>query len=306
MSAFPIEDFERFSFRSGNNQLSGLEFGRRECPDLVLLHGIRDLAWSMAPIVREFMDEFHIIVPDLRGHGDSDNPGAYTMSHFMADLRSLIISKSIQKPLFIGHSLGGQIISQYVALYPQGVGGIVLIDGMGPPRMEGENTREGRLQMAKRNIEMMLQMKYERRQMTDTDDAYRRLLKSNARLDAETARYLADLGTEPHPEGGVQWKWVPDANQVWSSVVHEQSEERWSWIECPVLLLTGDRAMEYWLQRRDELVGEDNLHDREIERRRRIFQNARHVTIADAGHMIHYDQADALNREIRKFLAELV
>tara|TARA_Y100000310_G_scaffold322994_1_gene382789 strand:- start:1248 stop:1799 length:552 start_codon:yes stop_codon:yes gene_type:complete len=181
----------------------------------------------------------------------------------------------------------------------------VLIDGMGPPRMEGEASRQGREQMAKRNIETMLQMDYERRQMTDADDAYQRLRKNNVRLDLETARYLADLGTEPHPDGGVQWKWVPQANQVWSSVVHEQSEERWSWIECPVLLLTGDHAMEYWLQRRDELSGADDLHDREIERRRRIFKNARHVTITDAGHMVHYDQPNVLNREIRKFFAEL-
>ena len=55
----------------------------------------------------------------------------------------------------------------------------------------------------------------------------------------------------------------------------------------PVLLLTEDRATEYWLQRRDELVGEDDLRDGEIERRRSIFKNARHVTIACAEHMIH-------------------
>jgi pimeloyl-ACP methyl ester carboxylesterase len=119
---FPIDDFEQFTFQSGDTQLTGLEFGRRDCPDLILLHGIRDLAWSMAPIVSEFMHEFHIIVPDLRGHGDSDNPGAYTMTHFMAGLRSLIVDRSIENPLFVGHSLGGQIVSQYVALYPEGVG----------------------------------------------------------------------------------------------------------------------------------------------------------------------------------------
>ncbi len=63
--------------------------------------------------------------------------------------------------------------------------------------------------------------------------------------------------------------------------------------------------MEYWLQRRDGLSDMDDLHDREIERRRRIFRNARHVTIAEAGHMVHYDQPDTLNREIRKFFTEL-
>jgi pimeloyl-ACP methyl ester carboxylesterase len=72
------------------------------------------------------------------------------------------------------------------------------------------------------------------------------------------------------------------------------------------LLVTGDSAMEYWLQLRGELEGRDDLHDREIERRRKLFRNARHVTIADAGHMIHYDQPHALNQEIRKFLNGLV
>lgn len=305
VSEFPIGKFEQFTFQSGKDQLTSLEFGAKEAPDLILLHGMRDLAWSMASIIKEFMHEFHIIVPDLRGHGDSDNPDAYTMNHFVADLRSLIMAKSVQEPLFIGHSLGGQIVSQYVALYPEGVGGIVLIDGMGPPRNEGDTSPEERRQMARQNIEMMLQTNYSRKQLTDADDAYQRLLRNNRKLDPQTARYIADLGTEPHPEGGVQWKWVAQANQVWSSVVHEQTEERWRSIECPVLLVTGDRAMEYWLQGRFHLEDQDDLHDREIERRRKLFANARHVTIADAGHMIHYDQPDALNLQIRKFFGEL-
>jgi len=302
VSEFPIKHFEQFTFQSGKDRLSGLEFGAKDNPDLVLVHGIRDLSWSMASIVSEFIDEFHIIVPDLRGHGDSDNPGAYTMIHFVADLRSLILSKSVQNPLFIGHSLGGQIVSQYVALYPEGVGGIVLIDGLGPPRMEGESSKEGRRQMNRQNIEEILQTNYQRRQMADADDAFQRLSRNNRRLDPATARYLADLGTEPHPDGGVQWKWVADAHQVWSSVVNEHSEERWSMIECPVLLITGDRAMEYWQQIRAGLEGQEDLHTREIERRRKLFKNARHVTIADAGHMVHYDQPQLLNREIRDFL----
>jgi pimeloyl-ACP methyl ester carboxylesterase len=306
VSEFPIENFARFSFQSGRDDLAALEFGATDGPDLVIVHGIRDLAWSMASIVREFMGEYHIVAPDLRGHGDSDNPGAYTMTHFVADLRSLIVTKSVRNPLFIGHSLGGQIVSQYVALYPEGVQGIVLIDGMGPPRMEGESTSEGRRQAARQNIEMMLQASFSRRQLADADDAYQRLLRNNTRLDPETARYLADLGTEPHPDGGVQWKWVAQAHEVWSSVVDEHNEERWSSIECPVLLVTGDSAMEYWLQLRGELEGRDDLHDREIERRRKLFSDARHVTIAGAGHMIHYDQPHALNQEIRKFLNGLV
>jgi pimeloyl-ACP methyl ester carboxylesterase len=76
----------------------------------------------------------------------------------------------------------------------------------------------------------------------------------------------------------------------------------YSRIECPVQIITGQKSLDYWLQNRPELAGQQALHDDEIERRRQLFKNAQHRVIKGAGHMIHYDEPDALNDTIRQFL----
>lgn len=305
MDVYPLDRFEQFRFTSTGLNLSGLDFGNADAPDLVMVHGIRDLAWSMAPLVAEFRDRFHVVVPDLRGHGDSDKSDAFTMNHFVADLRSLVLARGIESPVLIGHSLGGQIVTQYTAAYPEGVRALVLIDGLGPPRM-GEGFGTPTIQQAARgSIETLLAMEYTRRVMSGIEEARERLQRGNPKLAPRTAEYLARLGTEPAVEGGVRWKWVPHASQVWNSVDNGMSELRWATVECPVLLITGDRSMEYWSRRNLSADDSHGLLEREAARRTAIFPDARHVMIEGAGHMVHYDEPAGLNREIRAFLEQL-
>lgn len=269
---------------------------------MVLLHGIRDISWSMTSIVETFAGEYHIVVPDLRGHGDSDNPGVYTMSHFIADLRSLILHCELENPVIIAHSLGGHIAGQYAALFPNEVTALVLIDGMGPPRFELSESEQQ--SMDRERITMLLRDESQFKVMRDVDEAYERMLRSNPLLNEDTARILAEKGTQA-VEGGVTWKWDAAAHQVWGTFSSDENEARLKWIRCPVLLITAEHSMAYWGQIREHLRGQQAHHDAEVERRRRIFRNAKHISIAGAGHMIHYDQPEALNTQLREFVGGL-
>jgi pimeloyl-ACP methyl ester carboxylesterase len=293
---------DRFFFNSGQVRLSGLDFGNKNAPDMVLLHGIRDISWSMTSIVETFAGEYHIVVPDLRGHGDSDNPGVYTMSHFIADLRSLILHCELENPVIIAHSLGGHIAGQYAALFPNEVTALVLIDGMGPPRFELSESEQQ--SMDRERITMLLRDESQFKVMRDVDEAYERMLRSNPLLNEDTARILAEKGTQA-VEGGVTWKWDAAAHQVWGTFSSDENEARLKWIRCPVLLITAEHSMAYWGQIREHLRGQQAHHDAEVERRRRIFRNAKHISIAGAGHMIHYDQPEALNTQLREFVGGL-
>ena len=86
------------------------------------------------------------------------------------------------------------------------------------------------------------------------------------------------------------------------SNVPEASEERWSWVTCPALILTAALANEFWTSRR----GVDDQHatpePEEIARRVALFRNGRHEEIEGAGHMVHYDAPDRLVAMIRRFL----
>ena len=117
----------------GGVALRVYEHGHREAPPLVLVHGIQDFALSLGPIAEPFADRYRVIAFDLRGHGDSDKPGAYTFSHYLADLHGLLQQLELERPLLAGHSLGGQIVTHYAGVFPEVPRAVVSIEGLGPP-----------------------------------------------------------------------------------------------------------------------------------------------------------------------------
>ncbi len=295
--------YERVAIAGANCWLSALDFGGADKPPLVIVHGMRDHALSMMSLVEALQEEYRIVVPDLRGHGDSENPGSYAMVQFVADLRAVVMHFDLLRPTLIGHSLGGHITSRYAAIYSEEVRALVLIDGMGPPRPPRALSPLQAKAGWRQNVEAALQLSSERRRISSVDEAFDRLATNNPRLAAETARHIAEHGVEPHPEGGVRWKWDPAVNMVWSTFDHSESEAQWQHIEAPVLVITGEHSMQYWSGPRFELSTDEGLHDRETQRRVALFQNARHREIGGAGHMIHYDSPHALNECIAEFLA---
>ncbi|MCH7742308.1 MAG: alpha/beta hydrolase [Proteobacteria bacterium] len=291
----------RCFFQGAGCQLSAVDFGNPEAPGMVVLHGMRDHGLSMQSIALAFTD-YHVIAMDLRGHGDSDNPGSYTMTQLVADLRALVDHFGLIRPILIGHSLGGHVVAKFAAIYADEVDSLVLIDGMGPPQHRDSKTLLDRLQRWREHIANALRTEREPRSMKDKEEAVQRLTKNNPKLKLETARFIVRHGVRDHPHGGIRWKWDARINMVWSTFSHEESEELYSLIACPVQIITGEHSLDYWVQNRGELSGQQELHDRDIERRRRLFPRAEHQVIKGAGHMIHYDQPDRLNAAIRQFL----
>jgi pimeloyl-ACP methyl ester carboxylesterase len=291
----------RFEFKCGDTKLSALDFGNADAPDMILLHGIRDLAWSMSSIAHEFAGDFHVVVPDLRGHGDSDNPGMYSMTHFIADLHALVTYRELKDPVIIAHSLGGHIAAQYSALYPESVRALVLIDGMGPPRMEAPPSQQQ--MMMRERIQNLVEGGSRSRPMKDMGEARQRLMRNNIRMEPDMAHLLATEGTRSLADGELGWKWDSRADQVWGTFSSDENESRLGWIKCPVLLITAEHSMQYWEQLRAGFEGMQDHHDAEVERRRKLFVDARHQTINGAGHMIHYDQPQQLNQVLRQFVS---
>ena len=60
------------SFLSANLKLHYVEWGETNRPKLILLHGVRDHCRTWDRIAQSLSENFHVIAPDLRGHGDSD------------------------------------------------------------------------------------------------------------------------------------------------------------------------------------------------------------------------------------------
>jgi non-heme chloroperoxidase len=104
------------------------EQGDREGEAIVFLHAYADSWFSYARVLPLLSSEFRALVPDQRGHGDSEKPGCcYTADDFAADVDAFMEAVGIEEATLVGDSSGG-LIAQRVALeYPRRVGRLVLI-----------------------------------------------------------------------------------------------------------------------------------------------------------------------------------
>jgi pimeloyl-ACP methyl ester carboxylesterase len=91
-------------------KLRYLEWGQPGNPDILLVHGWTSFAPSWNAVAEYFQDHYHVIAPDLRGHGESDKPQTgYRLRDFAEDIRALIQNLKLKKPAYVGHSWGGNI-----------------------------------------------------------------------------------------------------------------------------------------------------------------------------------------------------
>ncbi len=297
-----MHSYKRISVSRPDGDLSLLVSGDHGDRTVILLHGMRDHAHSMVELARHFDPACRIILPDLRGHGESCSSGGYSMIQFVADVRSIVTECNVTKPILIGHSLGGHVLSRYTACYPDEVDALVLLDGMGPPsEQEPADAIQVRDRWRVGLNEVVGQFNW-LKPMADEHEAQRRLCRNNPRLSSEMARNLVAEGVKPHPDGGLRWKWDPAVNMVWQTFSHEESETLMQFITCPTLIVTGDDGLSYWTNGRFDREISEDWYQSELKRRVQLFGNARSVVITGAGHMLHYDQPDEVNRVVREFL----
>ena len=92
-------------------RLHYVDWGNPEAPPLLLLHGGRDHCRNWDWVAQALRLEWHVIAPDLRGHGDSEwsADGHYTMESYIYDLAQLIHQQKLAPVSIVAHSLGGNI-----------------------------------------------------------------------------------------------------------------------------------------------------------------------------------------------------
>src|SRR5947199_5232251 len=128
----PGQTSHRFS--SQRQRLPYVDWGNPTKAPLVFLHGGRDHCRNWDWAAAALRDDWHIIAPDLRGHGDSQwsTDGSYTLAGYIYDLVQLIHQQHLAPVTIIAHSLGGQIALRYAGIYPKTVARLVAIEGLGP------------------------------------------------------------------------------------------------------------------------------------------------------------------------------
>lgn len=280
------------SYFSQRLRLHYVDWGNEDAPPMLLIHGGRDHCRNWDWVAEAFRKDYHIIAPDLRGHGDSQwmIGGAYSINDYTYDIAQLLHQTKMTPLTIIGHSLGGNLALRYTGLYPDNVKKVVAIEGMGPPpSFTAQMADQTNLQRVKtwigelRNASGRLARRY-----ASVEEAYERMQKENPNLSPERAYHLTVHGVNQNEDGSYSWKFdnyvrvfaprPPDTEEV---------QEIWSAITCPALLF---RGTESWAT--------DPLKDG----RAAHFKNARVENIEGAGHWVHHDKLDEFLRLTKEFL----
>ncbi len=280
------------SFISQRLRLHYADWGNADAPPLLLVHGGRDHCRNWDWVAQELCKDWHVIAPDLRGHGDSSwsADGNYETGAFVYDLAQLIHQLDLAPVTIVAHSMGGNISLRYTGLYPENVRRLVAIEGLGPSpemlakRQETSFADHWRQWISdKRNAAGRLPKRY-----ATIEDAYARMKAENTYLNDEQARHLTIHGVNRNEDGTWSWKFDNHLN-VWN-VFHMPEADihaLWGAITCPTLLLYGANS---WAS------------NPERDGRIKHFNTAHVVEYENAGHWLHHDQFDRFMAELRDFL----
>lgn len=105
------------------------EWGDPSAPPLICLHGVTGHGERFKRLAEEhWAKRFHVIAPDLRGHGRSEWEPPWTYPTYVADLVDTADALGIGAADWVGHSFGGRLVLELAAAHPNRVNRAVLLD----------------------------------------------------------------------------------------------------------------------------------------------------------------------------------
>jgi pimeloyl-ACP methyl ester carboxylesterase len=275
------------SYFSKRLRLHYLDWGNDDAPPLLMIHGNRDHCHNWDWMAERLADDYHILAPDLRGHGDSQwNLGsAYALYEFVYDIAQLVRQTGTAPVRIVAHSLGGIVALQYAGAFPDEVTRLVSIEGFGQPPQVAVPSPPDRLRnWIQRGREMSGRVP---RRYGSVEEAFERMQEANPHLSPEQARHLTIHGTNQNEDGSYSWKFDSYVYlHAPSEFAGEDVGSIWAEIACPVLLISG--AESWASQSGVGLLG--GLSD------------ARHEVVPNAGHWVHHDQLDVVTKLVEAFL----
>jgi N-formylmaleamate deformylase len=98
-------------------------------PPIILLHGLLGNGMCWAPLARALEEDYDVIMPDARGHGNSSCPErGYNYESLAADVLSLIEVLRISNSVILGHSMGGMTSAVVASQNSMQLRGVILVD----------------------------------------------------------------------------------------------------------------------------------------------------------------------------------
>ena len=241
-------------------------------PPVVLLHPFPANHDLWKPAVQALVSHYRVVLPDLRGHGDSGiGVGAATMEKHAADIARVLDHEEVRRAAFVGVSIGGYALFEFWRRYRARVEALVLCNTKA--QADTSEARAGRLQAAVQVMEL------------GTEPFFQSMLP---KLVGKTT-----YNTRPDlVEGALRMmrKMSPEDVAMVQRGMAERpdSVETLKTVNVPTLVVTGDE---------DILTGVP-----EAELMRRNIPGSQMKVIGRAGHYSPWEQPEDVGKLVRQFL----
>jgi pimeloyl-ACP methyl ester carboxylesterase len=275
-------------YQSQGLRLHFTDWGNPSAPPLLLVHGGLDHSRSWDHLARALHSGFHVVAPDLRGHGYSGwaTGSSYSLADHFYDLTTLVRSEGFEKVTLVGHSMGGMVGLTYAGAFPEKVSRLIVLDGV--TNFPARRVKPAALRIADwaGDLDKFAQRKIHR--YPSVADGADRIHARNPRLTRAQAMHLATHGMKENADSTFSWKYDPYLRaRAPYRLSLEDNMDLWSRIICPTLLVS---ASESFLP--DPAKAGVMTH----------FKHAELAKIEGAGHWLQHDKPDEVAALIRRFL----
>jgi len=213
-----------------------LDWGNVGAPPVVCVHGYTSSAEAFNALARQFHDRFHIVAPDVRGHGESawSPDSAYQYRDQVADLAGLVDQLGLARFTLIGTSMGGIIAMAFAAAHAARLVGLVIND-IGPDVEEGSQ-----------RITQMVGGRPDEFATLEDAMAYRREISPVTASRPMSDQREVALGVLRQQADG-RWVWKMDPAYIRQRVQHGAPPRPALWpvlksLPCPTLVVWGTES----------------------------------------------------------------
>lgn len=279
-------------YTSQRLRLHYLDWGNHDAPPLIVQHGGMDHGRSWDPVALALKDDWHVIVPELRGHGDSQwtDDGDYTMAAYVYDFAQLIHQQKLAPVTIVAHSLGGNIAIRYAGTFTDNVRKLVAIEGLGAsPKVLAERAQKSPAERLSEWIDRKRDLSGRQpKRYPSLEEAAARMQDKNQFLTNQMAEHLTRYGVNQNEDGTYSWKF-DNYLRAWppSDMPQADIEFLWGQISCPTLLMYGEES---WAT--------NPAQDGRIA----SFNTAQVEMYANAGHWVHHDRFEDFVASLKRFL----
>ncbi len=251
--------------------LNYISLGNPQKPVLLILHGFLGSLDNWKFFSKQLQDDFHIFIVDLPNHGHSPHSEDFSYEAMAQNIKYFIDKNKIEKLLLMGHSMGGKVAIEITKLYPHLISQLIVID-ISPKKYEKIESKKIIFILNKIDL-TQFQNRFQVEKVLEkffNNKTIIKFLVKSISLEGEILKWNFNL-------------------KLFNEKIEALAEgiDLAEPILTPTLFVKGEKSN--FIQKEDESL----IHHK--------FKNVELITIAQAGHWVHYEQGEKFLDELKKF-----